>query len=197
MTSAPKHYLKQFTPKYVSAGDLDKMVKDAGFEDWTQLFKKNSVWCHNTEMPVIGPWMPTNTSAAKLWRMERNPYFYEVDGAGNQLPYIDEMVGLSVRDRELLNLHAVAGEVDAQGRGIDTRKLTLFLINGEREGYRVVLRQPQETIGLFFNITHGAPGLSGDPEVGKWMRNIKFREAFALAVDRDEMKESVTSHRVV
>ena len=35
---APKHYGKQFHPKYADAAALDKAVKDAKFEKWIQLF---------------------------------------------------------------------------------------------------------------------------------------------------------------
>lgn len=46
--------------------------------------------------------------------MTRNPYFWQVDTEGNQLPYIDEInFGIS-QDVESLMLNVISGKIDIQ-----------------------------------------------------------------------------------
>ena len=44
----------------------------------------------------MNPWRPTNI-AATVHTYERNPFFWQVDTGGNQLPYIDNVVSPSRR----------------------------------------------------------------------------------------------------
>ena len=48
--------------------------------------------------------------------MERNPYYWKVDTAGNQLPYIDTVVHELQAEAQTIVLKAVNGELDMQGR---------------------------------------------------------------------------------
>ena len=52
----------------------------------------------------------------QVWVMERNPYYWAVDTAGNQLPYIDRVTMTLAENLEVLNLRAMAGEYDVQER---------------------------------------------------------------------------------
>ena len=71
--------------------------------------------------------------------MERNPYFWQVDPAGNQLPYIDRLTFNISQDVESLMLDAISGRLDIQERHIDTlqNKPTLSQ-NMQKGGYRLV-----------------------------------------------------------
>ena len=71
--------------------------------------------------------------------LERNPYYYAVDTAGNQLPYIDRIVMTLAEDLEVLNLRAMAGEYDLQERHIDLGKLPVILENQKKGNYNVHL----------------------------------------------------------
>ncbi len=51
--------------------------------------------------------------------LERNPYFWQVDTPGNQLPYIDPLVAPIAQDVESLILEAVDGRIDFQIRHLD------------------------------------------------------------------------------
>ena len=71
--------------------------------------------------------------------MERNPYFWQVDTAGNQLPYIDRLNFNISQDVESLMLDAISGKLDIQERHIDTlqNKPTLSQ-NMQKGGYRLI-----------------------------------------------------------
>ena len=66
--------------------------------------------------------------------LQRNPYYWAVDTAGNQLPYIDRIVMTLAEDTEVLNLRAIAGGYDLQERHIDLGKLPVILENQEKSG---------------------------------------------------------------
>ncbi len=183
----PGHYLQQFHPNFVDADELDAMVKEAGFETWTQLFTLKSVIMDNAERPSTAAWMPTNTVADQVFTIVRNPYYFSVDTEGNQLPYIDEVRFTFFSDAEALNLAAVAGEFDFQARHINMSNYPVLIENQEKGGYRIVT---WPTFGgsdaaVTFNQTY-----HDNEELGDLMRTQDFRIAMSYAINRDEIRES-------
>ena len=77
------------------------------------LFKND--WALNPELPVLSPWKTVTPINTPTWTLERNPYSVFVDTAGNQLPYIDQVVLTLAENLEVLNLRAIAGEYDYAG----------------------------------------------------------------------------------
>ena len=123
-----KHYCKQFVPKYNP--DIQKLIDDTpGVSDWPGLFRLKcgeveapNRWS-NADRPVLGPWMITGqgyTAGATQVILKRNPYFWQVDTKGNQLPYIDKLQLEVLGDNQSLVLEAVAGHLDMQRRKIDS-----------------------------------------------------------------------------
>jgi peptide/nickel transport system substrate-binding protein len=184
---APAHYLKQYHPKYVSKDDLDKKVKDAKYDNWVALFKFKNDWALNPELPVVSPWKTVTPINNPTWVLERNPYSVWVDTAGNQLPYIDRVVLTLAENLEVLNLRAMAGEIDFQARHLDLGKVPVFLENQQRGGYKLYL-DPGDYGGdmiIKFNLSYEA-----DPEIAKWMNTTDFRRALSLGIDRDQINET-------
>lgn len=184
---SPAHYLKQFLPKYTPTETLNAQAKAAGYANWVQLFKFKSDWRLNTELPTVAAWMMTQPINSQTWMLERNPYFYEVDTAGNQLPYIDRVQMTLAENPEVVNLRAIAGEYDVQERFIDIAKLPVFLENQERGNYRyrLDLGFNGSDSQLVFNLSY-----RGDAEVAKWIANADFRRALSIAIDRDQLNET-------
>ena len=124
---APGHYLKQFLPKYSSLEAVNARAKQEGFENWVQMLHFKKDWELNTEVPVLGPWRTVRPINTAIWLLERNPYYYAVDTAGNQLPYFDKVQFTLAENLEIINLRAMAGEYDEQERHIDLGKLPVLL----------------------------------------------------------------------
>ncbi|HEX9015290.1 MAG TPA: ABC transporter substrate-binding protein [Chloroflexota bacterium] len=184
---APKHYLKQFLPKYTPQADLDKMAKDNKFENWVLLYKFKASWNLNPDLPVVSPWKTTSPANTPTWTLERNPYSIWVDTDGNQLPYIDKMTMTLGENLEVINLRAIAGEYDFQARHMDLAKLPVFLENQQKGNYKVYL-DPADygaDMAIKFNLSYEA-----DPEIGKWLGNTDFRRALSLGIDRDQLNET-------
>jgi peptide/nickel transport system substrate-binding protein len=184
----PAHYLKQFHPNYVAEDELQELVEEAGLETWTQLFTNKALPPDNAERPTMAAWVPHESTAAdQVFVLKRNPYYIGVDPEGNQLPYIDEVRFTFFADAEALNLAAVSGEIDLQGRHINMTNYPVLVENQEKGGYRVIT---WPTFGgsdaaIAFNQTY-----EGDPAIGELLRNKDFRVALSYAIDREEIKEA-------
>ena len=184
---APRHYLQQFHPRYVGQEAVDQLVKDAGYDNWASFMRYVNDWSLNPDLPTVTAWKTTSPINTPTWVLERNPYFYQVDTAGNQLPYIDKVVLTLAENLEVLNLRAIAGEYDFQARHIDLSKLPVFLDNQHRGDYTVSL-DPAD-IGcdacLFVNQTYDA-----DPEIASWLQSREFRIALSHGIDREQLNEA-------
>ena len=184
---APKHYLKQFLPKYSSEQAVNDKAKAEGFENWVKMLHFKKDWTLNTALPTLGPWKTTNPINTPTWVLERNPYYWAVDTAGNQLPYIDKVVLTLAEDSEVINLRAIGGNYDMQERHISLSKLPVVLDNQQKGGYTVHLDlalHGSDTT-LFINQSYKA-----DPEIAKWLTNADFRRALSMGIDRKQLNET-------
>src|SRR5690606_28956133 len=107
---------------------------------------------------------------------------------GNQLPYIVRISMSLAENLEVLNLRAIAGEYDYQARHLSLANLPVFLENQEQGNYTLSLDPAQ----------HGADGAiminqsyEADPEVAKWLKNVDFRRALSLGIDRASINEII------
>jgi peptide/nickel transport system substrate-binding protein len=184
---APAHYLKQFLPKYSSDEAANKKAKDLGFDNWVSLLRNRYSWALNPDLPVMTPWKTVSPINTPTWAMERNPYFWGVDTAGNQLPYIDRITMTLAENAEVANLRAIAGEYDIQERHMHLSKLPVFLENQQKGNYKVRLDPGLNGADVALHI---GMAYDADPEIGKLLRNKDFRHALALGIDRDQLNEA-------
>ena len=63
----------------------------------------------------VAAWRVTNAAPATRFVFERNPYYHRVDSLGRQLPYIDRVVMTVAENLEVLNLRAMAGDIQVGG----------------------------------------------------------------------------------
>jgi peptide/nickel transport system substrate-binding protein len=185
---APAHYLEQFHPDFVDQAELDALAAEEGFDNWVNLFKDKNTWASNPDLPVLTPWKTVNPITTDNWVLERNPYYFGVDTEGNQLPYIDRISMTLAENLEVLNLRAIAGEYDYQARHLSLANLPVFLENQEQGNYTLSLDPAQHGAdgALMFNQSYEA-----DPEIAQWLKNVDFRRALSLAVDRDSINEII------
>ncbi|RAK07838.1 peptide/nickel transport system substrate-binding protein [Halanaerobium saccharolyticum] len=183
---APKHYLKQYYPRYNSEEEVKKLVEEAGYDSWQQLFDFKFQWPDkNPDRPVITAWYSTNDPSSTYFELKRNPYYWKVDTEGNQLPYIDEMVHEIVTDPEMVVMRAISGEIDFQGRGFVFSDYPLLMENRDKGGYEVMaLDTPDGGTTIYLNTT-----LQDDEVKRELFDNDKFRKALSLAVNREEIND--------
>ena len=108
----PKHYVKKYHIKYNAKAD--EIAREEGYDHWWQAFQWHSADPtlgedgEDLNRPTVKPWVLKKVDAAQNRYYERNPYYWKVDTAGNQLPYIDEVTLLSVATSEIVALKAMS-----------------------------------------------------------------------------------------
>ncbi len=183
---SPKHYLEQFLPDVAGEESVQQIVDAEGYDNWVNLFKFKNDWALNNELPVVTPWKTVAPINSDTWKLERNPYFWMVDSDGNQLPYIDVVVLTLAEDLEVINLRAIAGEYDWQGRHLNMAKVPLYLDNQEAGGYKLHFdtQEAGADATVKFNMSY-----TEDPYIGDLFLNVDFRRALAIGIDREQMNQ--------
>ncbi|QHW31179.1 ABC transporter substrate-binding protein [Paenibacillus rhizovicinus] len=188
----PAHYLKQFHKKYTPLADMEPAIKAAGFKkgEWVNLFNYKDItnWKLNHSeavgFPVLYPWMVTKATKS-VTTYERNPYYFKVDTAGNQLPYIDKIESTLVNDIEMVSLKTIAGEVDFSRESAALVKMPLYKEN-EKNGYKALLNNMHVTpTDLFLNLTYDNPNWQ------KVVQDVRFRKALNMAINRQELIDTI------
>ncbi|NLS76314.1 MAG: ABC transporter substrate-binding protein [Chloroflexi bacterium] len=181
----PKHYLQQFHLKYADKAALDKAVKDAGYEQWNQLFNSKTDPRTNQDLPVINAWSLKGSHTKQPIVFERNPYYWKVDPEGNQLPYIDRIEFMLVETAAQAAVRAVAGEVDMQLRHMTIDNYPLFQENKEKGDYRILLWNTGR-----FDVIIGVNQTNKDPVLRQIVQDKRFRYALSLGMNRPEIIEA-------
>ncbi len=185
---APRHYLRQFLPKYTPLSDLKSKMKEIGLRSWVELFKHVASPHRNRDLPVVGPWKLVTPITDEIYSLERNPYYFAVDPEGNQLPYIDKIVLRRFEDLEVFNARVMTGEVDMQHRHVLLDKVPLLKREGDKGNFRLFL---WPNLGGSDGFIYVNQTWHGDPEIEKWLRSRDFRIALSLAIDREEINELI------
>lgn len=183
---APKHYLMQFHPKYTPKDKIEALAKQKGFNKWYELFQFMIDYIQNPDLPTMSPWKIVSKSPNEpVFVMERNPYYPVVDTEGNQLPYIDRVVHYLVSDAEMINMKAVAGEIDFQARHMRLPNYTLFMQNKEKGNYRILVWRTGTGADPAIYLNQNVK----DPVKRKLFQDVRFRQALSLAINREEINK--------
>lgn len=186
---APAHYLKKYHIKYNP--EASKSAHENGFGSWSDLFNSyfNPVWestMNHTDFPTLNSHILTDVDMNRRL-FTANPYFYMVDTAGNQLPYIFKHTELFSHDFDTLNKRIVSGSIDIKSQALNYSDYGYYKENEEKGGYKVVSFPggSTQTVIYAFNVT------CKDPEKRKYFSDIRFRKAMAMAINREEISEFI------
>ncbi|HZM36990.1 MAG TPA: ABC transporter substrate-binding protein [Burkholderiales bacterium] len=183
----PAHYMKAFHKKY--SEKVRKADEDGSAQrKWSATHNRmdNLYDSDNPDLPTLNPWMNTTRPPADRFVAVRNPYFHRVDAKGNQLPYIDRFV-LAIADSKLIPAKTGAGEADLQARDLNFSNVTFLKENEKTNNYRTLLWRPGKGahFALFPNLN------ANDPVWRAVLRDVRFRRALSLAIDRSLINQSL------
>ena len=181
----PAHYSKRFHPDFRDPKALDAEAKAAGYVDWAAYYTYKHDLGLSPECPSLAPFVVKTPFPAQRVVAERNPYYWKVDPAGNQLPYLDAVVFDRVLDGTMLNLRALDGQVDFQNRGMDAANYTLLMEAGKKRGYRVQYDYATGATGVYVN------QYSRDEVKRPILQDRRFRVALSHAINRPEAVEII------
>ena len=132
----------------------------------------------------------------------KNPHFWQMDKEGNRLPYLDEVIYVSVEDENAVLLKFQAGETDMIQDGFSPDSYQLLRDGEEEGGYTIYEIGPRlGSTHLWFNLNTGSNPETGEPYVEphklEWFRDVTFRRAIAYAIDREGIVNTVYRGRGV
>jgi peptide/nickel transport system substrate-binding protein len=184
----PAHYLKQFHEKYADKEKLQELVKKRGQRNWAALYNKldNAYRNDNPDLPSLEPWTLKTKPPSERFIFERNPFFHRIDSAGHQLPYFDRVV-MNIAAAALIPAKTGAGDSTLQARYLRFDNYTFLKAAEERNDYTVRLWRtaPGSQLALYPNLNYNDPVWRG------LFRDVRFRRALSLAVDRHEINQAI------
>jgi peptide/nickel transport system substrate-binding protein len=187
----PSHYLRRFHAAYSNPAELQSLAVKSGVGTWVELLQlmDADARAHMNErsigMPKLTPWIVTEASDEGAV-LERNPYYFKVDAAGNQLPYIDLIEYTRAPDEEALAGRQFAGEVDFASQTIVMPRLESYREHSEAANYCLKLGDLHRSSGVaFLNLTYDDEGWR------QVVQDVRFRQALSHAVDRRDFVEAL------
>lgn len=183
---SPKHYLQKWHIRYNE--DADELAQEEGFDHWYEAFNYHQPAgfepTRDLDVPSMLPWVPKEFApTTKVY--ERNPYYYQVDEEGNQLPYIDRVV-LTYVDAETAVIRRTGGE-SSFALELPLQDYPLLKENEDEGGYRVVQLPGVKGSETAFGLNQNHP----DPFLGPLFRDVRFRQALSVAINREEINDQV------
>ena len=176
----PKHFLQEYHIKYNPS--LDK-------ETWIDTFREKQQF-HRNPGPTMTGWMLESYEKAQYTKWVRNPYYWCVDSAGNQLPYIDRIEHINYQDTEVFKLRITSGQID--------------YVHGAWSGLALsdvqTLRAAEAKSGMDLRLWDGGSGTSSmyffnwdlaDPKMRALIRTPKFRKAMSHAFNRSAVRKAI------
>ncbi len=192
----PKHYCQQFHAKYTDEAKLTEQAKALGLENWQQLFYRMVPWGitvwqapeNAPEFPSLSAWVVKETPQEGTHIWERNPYYWKVDQAGNQLPYIDRLRYDYVATVEGQTMKIVQGEIDYAGpHDVTIARYPLYKENAAKGNYIVGDYVSCMTDRYVLFPQHNL----NDKVLEQIVNHPNFVRALSVAIDREEINESL------
>jgi len=183
----PAHAMKKWHMDFTDDPEaLTKEFTDAGFDTWTSYYNDDRFWWYlNQDRPTLRPWNAKNSLAEELFQMERNPYFWGVDEAGNQLPYWDGFNHRLFETNDVFDLWITNGEIDFQARHVDAAKFTLYKESEANGDYKVMVGVSAGHMAVQLNLA------TKEERLNTFFNTRDVRIGLSYAIDRDYLNELI------
>ncbi len=185
---AVKHFLKNYHIKYNPKAN--EQAKAAGFKTWAEYFGvffnkwKDAVTAtaYGLKVPTLESHIMNTEPNSQRRTFVANPYYFKVDSAGNQLPYINYHHERFL-DKELWPIEIMNGNIDQKSQNMGLNDFPVLKENEEKGGYAMHLPPGMAGPVIIFNQTHR------DKELRRIFSDVRFRQAMSLSINRNELNE--------
>ena len=188
---APKHIFEEMVQAVIDGKDEEalaagKAICGTEFSDVGKMGKEMLYYFWNYPgIPTLNPYVLSteegkNSIKGEYYEFVRNPYYWKVDTAGQQLPYIDKIIYTTVSNVDQQLMLLLDGTVDYQTVAMESiptileseTKINIYEWSGGDWG----------DVGtqLHFNLN------VEDEHLNALFNNIDFRHAMSICVDREE-----------
>lgn len=190
----PAHYVERFDID-LHPDEVGKMMAEAGEKNYAKWWKGrvgnygDRSEQNDPKRPTILAWMTTEPYMDKQhFVLVRNPYYFKVDSACNQLPYIDNRDYTLVSEPEVQLLKTMAGEFDYSLPNISVpQNKGVFFENQKRGDYRFVEANSCDYNTMYIELPFNSP----DKNKAKFYQNKDVRIALSTAIDRRGIIDTV------
>ncbi len=191
----PAHFIKQFHADYTDIEEIQPIMDELEIDTWENLVRLKDMphWElvreHALDVPSLAPWILEEASTSVI-RMVRNPYYWKVDVAGSQLPYVDELVAEVSNDLQAIILKATAGEYDVVTSYAQLKEMPLYQENAERSNIATVLHGSINNPPILF-LNHD---FDYETEGSVWQSLVsdpRFGSAIASAIDKEDVNQNL------
>jgi peptide/nickel transport system substrate-binding protein len=177
----PAHYMKQFHIDFNP--NANEVAKSYGYDAWFMLYKEREEFFRpHGGKPNLAPWYRSESTTTHDIYL-RNPYFFEVDQYGNQLPYVDKMFISVVEDRKLRDSRIATGAA-TMGRSV-LSQIFIYTKNQKKADYSLkhwTMSNSSECM-FAFNLNHK------DPVLREIYNDLRFRQAMSIAINRKRIND--------
>ncbi len=184
----PAHYLKRFHPRYADKAKLDDAARRQKLKSWAGLFNRMDDMFDgsNVDIPTLQAWKVVTPAPATRFVFERNPFYHRADTAGHQLPYLDRVV-LDVAAGGLMAAKGNSGDADLLFRGLGMGDIPILKEGEQAKGFKTLMwpYARGSELALYPNLT------VQDPVWRKLNRDIRFRRALSLGIDRKTLNNAL------
>jgi peptide/nickel transport system substrate-binding protein len=178
----PAHQLKELHPKWSTADPKPD------YKSFADALPPNKL-----PLVTMGPWVITEYKTDELMIMRRNPYYWKVDEAGNQLPYFDEIQyrkGPSGIGRDLCTIAGDCDHMNLENPSTFVQAMT----SAQQADAKYSVSWGPETLGYYIQFNLSADvGVKTDSDkaLRELFRDLRFRKALSYATDRDGIAQSI------
>ena len=175
LAALPKHVLARYHPRYNPNATYE------AFRDSTT----SARLVLKPGLPRLSAWVPVEWIRGQRIVYERNPYYWKVDTAGNQLPYADALVFNVIQDPQVILLKFINGELDLFGRYSRIDMFPTLRAEEQRGTFKLRITGPNR--GPAYHLNWDCP----KPALRDAFRTLDVRVALSHAVNREEINQIV------
>ncbi len=190
----PQAYCGKFHPDHNP--NIDEVLAEVDAESWGEAMLNNcgQLWgierWSKADKPTLMGWKfdKAYVGGEPEVTMSRNPYYFKVDTAGQQLPYIDNYRMTIHEDVEEIVLRAAAGDIDFQGRHINSiANRSVFAQNRDAGDFVLVPAISAQSVGTFLTFNDQ----TDDENLAAAFASKDFRVAISHGIDRDRIVDVI------
>lgn len=168
----PKHVYENFHPKYNEAATYDELLTATPPDDLPAV--------------TLGPWVPVAYEPGQQLIMVRNPYYWQVDEKGQQLPYLDEVWFSEAESGDVRDMNFIS-EITDRTNLENPQVFSLVNQAALKEGANIRIAFGPFGIGyrLIMNFSkYRGVDSEQDLQLRELFRDLTFREVISRAIDR-------------
>ena len=184
----PKHYYRQFHPTYTNREEVERRIDDMGFISWMAFFdaSRRGRIEESANAPTLDAHRMVQRDLTRIL-YERNPYYFKVDPAGQQLPYIDRVDSEVVDNKEVITTMASTGQLDFSAYELRTQDIPLLKLGEQGSGIRVHVWRRLHSSDIVIQMNFNAK----DARLAEVFWDARFRKALSIAINREEMNQLI------